>query len=95
MHIRHVKFHYTFLGSRFQECQIHLTFFLFKGNGTVTVNKKPALVQGLDVVRITRVACGSSHSVAWATTDVSVPAMYEPVLFTSPRDPLGAAELGE
>ncbi|PIK54292.1 putative E3 ubiquitin-protein ligase HERC2 [Apostichopus japonicus] len=65
-----------------------------QGNGTVTVNKKPALVQGLDVVRITRVACGSSHSVAWATTDVSVPAMYEPVLFTSPRDPLGAAELG-
>ncbi|KAJ8028688.1 E3 ubiquitin-protein ligase HERC2 [Holothuria leucospilota] len=65
-----------------------------QGNGTVTVNKKPALVQGLEGVRITRVACGSSHSIAWATTDVSLPAMYEPVLFTSPRDPLGAAELG-
>ncbi|XP_033111225.1 E3 ubiquitin-protein ligase HERC2-like [Anneissia japonica] len=65
-----------------------------QGNGTTTVNKKTALVQGLEGVRITRVACGSSHSVAWSTTDASVPLMHEPVLFSTPRDPLGASELG-
>ncbi|XP_071496413.1 E3 ubiquitin-protein ligase HERC2-like [Diadema antillarum] len=65
-----------------------------QGDGTTTVNKKPALVQGLEGVRITRVACGSSHSIAWATTDTAIPSMHEPVLFTTPRDPLGATELG-
>ena len=66
-----------------------------QGDGTTTVNKKPALVQGLEGVRITRVACGSSHSIAWATTDTAIPSMHEPVLFTTPRDPLGATELGK
>ncbi|XP_063970630.1 E3 ubiquitin-protein ligase HERC2-like [Lytechinus pictus] len=65
-----------------------------QGDGTTTVNKKPALVQGLEGVRITRVACGSSHSISWATTDTAIPSMHEPVLFTTPRDPLGATELG-
>lgn len=66
-----------------------------QGNGTTMVNKKPALVHGLEGVRITKVACGSSHSIAWSTTDAAVPCMHEPVLFTTPRDPLGASELGE
>ncbi|XP_038055580.1 E3 ubiquitin-protein ligase HERC2-like [Patiria miniata] len=65
-----------------------------QGNGTVTVDKKPTLVAGLEGVRITNVACGSSHSIAWSTTDAAVPCMHEPVLFTTPRDPLGATELG-
>ncbi|XP_033632375.1 E3 ubiquitin-protein ligase HERC2-like [Asterias rubens] len=65
-----------------------------QGNGTVTVDKKPTLVTGLEGVRITNVACGSSHSIAWSTTDAAVPCMHEPVLFTTPRDSLGATELG-
>ncbi len=45
-------------------------------SGTVTVDKKPTLVTGLEGVRITNVACGSSHSIAWSTTDAAVPCMH-------------------
>lgn len=65
-----------------------------QGNATTTVNRKPALVQGLEGYKITRVACGSSHSVAWATTDLSTPVSHEPVLFSAAKDPLGATLLG-
>lgn len=58
------------------------------------MNRKPALVQGLEGYKITRVACGSSHSVAWATTDLSTPVSHEPVLFSAAKDPLGATLLG-
>ncbi|KFM56578.1 E3 ubiquitin-protein ligase HERC2, partial [Stegodyphus mimosarum] len=66
-----------------------------QGNGTTTVNRKPALVQGLDDVKITRVACGSSHSIAWTTVEVQTPRLLDPVLFPAPRDPLGALSLGK
>ena len=37
-----------------------------QGNATTAVNRKPALVHGIEgATRISRVACGSSHSVAW------------------------------
>ena len=52
------------------------------------------MVQGLEAYKIARVACGSSHSVAWTTTDVATPATHEPVLFHTARDPLGASYLG-
>lgn len=65
-----------------------------QGNGTTTVNRKPALVHGLEEYKITRVACGSSHSISWATTDLSTPTTHEPVLFSTSRDPLGAALIG-
>lgn len=65
-----------------------------QGNGTTTVNRKPTLVQGLEGQKITRVACGSSHSVAWTTMDVATPSVHEPVLFQTARDPLGASYLG-
>ena len=65
-----------------------------QGNGTTTVNRKPTLVQGLEGQKITRVACGSSHSVAWTTVDVATPAVHEPVLFQTARDPVGASYLG-
>ncbi|KAL7983783.1 hypothetical protein Chor_000659, partial [Crotalus horridus] len=64
-----------------------------QGNGTTTVNRKPTLVQGLEGQKITRVACGSSHSVAWTTMDVATPSVHEPVLFQTARDPLGASYL--
>ena len=66
-----------------------------QGNGTTNVNKKPILVQGLEGYHITKVACGSSHSVAWATTDTSSPTSHEPVMFEVEKDPLGASLLGE
>ncbi|GAB6021505.1 E3 ubiquitin-protein ligase herc2 [Chamberlinius hualienensis] len=65
-----------------------------QGNGALTVNRKPMLVHGLEGVKITRVACGSSHSIAWNTTEVPYITTVEPVLFTTVKDPLGAAGLG-
>jgi E3 ubiquitin-protein ligase HERC2 len=65
-----------------------------QGNGTTTVNRKPALVV-LEGYKISKVACGSSHSIAWATTDMSVPTTHEPVLFSTSRDALGATLLGK
>ncbi|XP_041128227.1 E3 ubiquitin-protein ligase HERC2-like isoform X2 [Polyodon spathula] len=65
-----------------------------QGNGTTTVNRKPTLVHGLEGQKISRVACGSSHSVAWTTVDVATPSVHEPVLFQTARDPLGASYLG-
>ena len=64
-----------------------------QGNGTTQVNRKPTLVHGLEGVRICRVSCGSSHSVAWTTPEPSTPAPHEPVLFPSGRDPLGTDSL--
>lgn len=61
-----------------------------QGNGTILVNRKPSLVLNLEGVRVNRVACGSSHSIAWTTSDTHAPNMTEPVLFTALKDPLGA-----
>lgn len=49
----------------------------------------------LEGYKISKVACGSSHSIAWATTDMSVPTTHEPVLFSTSRDALGATLLGK
>ena len=65
-----------------------------QGNGTTTVNRRPQLVQGLDEFKITRVACGSSHSMAWAESDFPAPTAHEPVMFPASRDPLGASNIG-
>jgi hypothetical protein len=61
-----------------------------QGNATTTVNRKPALVHGLEGHRISRVACGSSHSVSWTSQDTPSANCHEPVLFTESKDPLGA-----
>ena len=66
-----------------------------QGNGTTTVNKKPGLVHGLEGYKITKVASGSSHSVAWCTTDTATPTAHEPVLFSTAKDPLGASLIGK
>lgn len=65
-----------------------------QGNGTTIVNRKPAPVHGLEDVHVNRVACGSSHSIAWTTFNMQLPNMHEPVLFVSSNDPLGASTLG-
>ena len=49
------------------------------------------MVLGLEEFKITRVACGSSHSVAWAESDFPAPTTHEPVMFPASRDPLGAS----
>ncbi|CAB3375688.1 Hypothetical predicted protein [Cloeon dipterum] len=65
-----------------------------QGSNSTVVNRKPAMVQGLEGHRINRVACGSSHSVAWFVPDPKVTKQHEPVTFSAERDPLGATTLG-
>ncbi|XP_074029211.1 E3 ubiquitin-protein ligase HERC2 [Leptinotarsa decemlineata] len=65
-----------------------------QGNGTTIVNRKPALVHGLEDVQINRVACGSSHSIAWMLQDTQIVSKVEPVIFPVAKDPLGSSILG-
>lgn len=65
-----------------------------QGNGSTIVNRKPALVHGLEDIFINRVACGSSHSIAWNLEDNQVVSKHEPVIFSVPKDPLGSSSLG-
>ena len=65
-----------------------------QGNATTAVNRKPALVHGNEGSRISRVACGSSHSVAWTTFDAPSSNCHEPVLFAASKDSLGAGFVG-
>lgn len=65
-----------------------------QGTGTTSVNKKPCSVIGLDTF-VNRVACGSSHSVAWSLPQCSSEEnKREPVPFSSCKDPLGSNSLG-
>ncbi|XP_015606913.1 E3 ubiquitin-protein ligase HERC2 isoform X2 [Cephus cinctus] len=65
-----------------------------QGNGTTIVNRKPSLVHGLEDAKVNRVACGSSHSVAWVLIDQPAFSNQEPVTFPTAKDPLGQASLG-
>lgn len=66
-----------------------------QGSGNTVVNKKPNLVLGLDGVFVNRVACGSSHSVAWSLPqNPSEKDKKEPVPFAVSKDPLGGHSLG-
>ena len=66
-----------------------------QGNTSTSVNRKPALVTGLEEYKISRAACGSSHSIAWCTMDTTAPTSHEPVPFSAARDPLGSAVMAE
>lgn len=65
-----------------------------QGNSSTIVNRKPALVHGLEDVFINRVACGSSHSLAWNLQNSQTVSKQEPVIFSIARDPLGSHALG-
>lgn len=66
-----------------------------QGTNNTSVNKKPTLVCGLDGVCVNRVACGSSHSIAWSLPDSEADLdKKEAVPFTVPKDPLGGHSLG-
>ena len=65
-----------------------------QGNGSTTVNRRPTLVHGLEGVKVTRIACGSSHSVAWTAPEPPSCAPPEPVPFPTAKDPLGSTAAG-
>lgn len=69
-----------------------------QGNGTTCVNRRPAIVGGVEGVQ--RAAAGSSHSAAWSLrpaalhTDTHSPHIA-PLPFPCLKDPLGAQSLGK
>lgn len=69
-----------------------------QGNGTTCVNRRPAVVAGVEGVQ--RAAAGSSHSAAWALRpaalqpDIETPHVA-PLPFPTLKDPLGAHSLGK
>uniref|UniRef100_A0A6B2EBN7 HECT-type E3 ubiquitin transferase n=1 Tax=Phlebotomus kandelakii TaxID=1109342 RepID=A0A6B2EBN7_9DIPT len=66
-----------------------------QGSGNTTVNKKPYSVVGLEGVFVNRVACGSSHSVAWCLPQSPAEEdKKEPIAFGVNKDPLGSNGLG-
>lgn len=66
-----------------------------QGTGTTTVNTTPCAVIGLDNVFVNRVACGSSHSVAWSLPQCAAEEdKKEPIPFGAVKDPLGSNGLG-
>ncbi|XP_053688822.1 probable E3 ubiquitin-protein ligase HERC2 isoform X2 [Sabethes cyaneus] len=66
-----------------------------QGSSNTVVNKKPNLVLGLDGVFVNRVACGSSHSVAWSMPqNPSDQDKEHPLAFAVHKDPLGSHSLG-
>lgn len=62
-----------------------------QGNGNTISNRKPQQVLSLKDHRITRIACGSSHSIAFATGTPASTGEFTPVSFTVALDPLGTA----
>lgn len=65
-----------------------------QGNGGTMVNQKPTPVDDFGNVKVNRVACGSSHSVAWQAYEPPVCTSVEPVTLNAINDPLGANLLG-
>ena len=61
-----------------------------QGNGSTSVNRRPHIVIGLEEVKITRVACGSSHSIAWCDINTHTPVNHEPVPYPVSEDRLGS-----
>ena len=64
-----------------------------QGNGSTMSNKKPQLVSSLASQRITRIACGSSHSIALASGKPPASVEYSPVPFQTAHDPLATSVL--
>lgn len=62
-----------------------------QGNGNTISNRKPQQVLSLKDHRITRIACGSSHSIAFATGIPASTGEFTPVSFAVALDPLGTA----
>ena len=64
-----------------------------QGNGTVTANRKPQLVTALKDHHITKIACGSSHCVAFAAGTPATTGEFSPVSFPAAQDSLGSSLL--
>jgi len=64
-----------------------------QGTGSTMSNKKPQLVSSLAELHITRIACGSSHSIALASGKPPSTVEYTPVPYSTAHDPLATASI--
>ena len=62
-----------------------------QGNGNTISNRKPQQIVLLKDHRITKIACGSSHSIAFATGIPQNAGEFTPISFTTAQDPLGTS----
>ena len=60
----------------------------------MTANRKPQLVTFLKDHHITKIACGSSHCVAFAAGTPATSGEFSPVSFPTYQDPLGTSLVG-
>ena len=62
-----------------------------QGSGSTISNRKPTLITALKDYHITKIACGSSHSVAYASGMPPPTVEFTPISFPTRHDPLGTA----
>lgn len=62
-----------------------------QGNGSTICNRKPQHIVSLKDHRITKIACGSSHSIAFATSSPASSGEFTPISFQTTQDSLGTA----
>uniref|UniRef100_A0A2H8TU70 HECT-type E3 ubiquitin transferase n=1 Tax=Melanaphis sacchari TaxID=742174 RepID=A0A2H8TU70_9HEMI len=66
-----------------------------QGNGTTNSNQEPKLVANFNNIKINRVACGSSQSIAWKCPVLPILMSHENVQFARIKDSMGATFLNE
>ncbi|XP_060835591.1 E3 ubiquitin-protein ligase HERC2 isoform X3 [Rhopalosiphum padi] len=66
-----------------------------QGNGTTNPNQEPRLVTNFNNIKINRVGCGSSQSIAWKCPMLPLLMSHEHVQFTRIKDSMGATVLNE
>lgn len=62
-----------------------------QGNNSTISSRKPQPVAALKDHRITKIACGSSHSLAFASGVLPSPMDFTPISFSAQYDPLGTS----
>ena len=63
------------------------------GNNSTICNRKPQIIPSLKGQRICKIACGSSHNIAFAQGTLTTAVKFSPISFSNSKDILGASVL--
>ncbi|XP_050522470.1 E3 ubiquitin-protein ligase HERC2 [Daktulosphaira vitifoliae] len=66
-----------------------------QGNGSTCANQKPKIVTNFNNIKVNRVGCGSSQSIAWKCPELPLLMSDEPIQFTRLKDSMGATTLNQ
>lgn len=64
-----------------------------QGNGTTNANPEPRLVTNFSNIKINRIGCGSSQSIAWKCPELPLLMSEKPVKFARIKDSMGVTAL--